>query len=344
MARDCILWDRQDSHLLTQSQTQHKTTPNTLIYKNTIANNMGKLLFSAMLFMASVSSAVATYPMTLLMAGFEDAVRFDEPRVVGSVAPNGTVICLFQQGDGNFRVLRSASHDDCSNNLGDLIYHSGFSLPYDISDTYYTKLQVDGNLITRKETSNDWVWKSHSGQGDIDENFRLVLNADDTLSILDENEGTIWNSVTHETRTYKRPLVLMRSWPDRKSRAWFNRPLKVFDRLANTYVCIFQQGDGNFRVLRGDACNENKGSVIFRSGFSATRPHNEKYYTHLQRDGNLVTRSETTEMWTWTTCSSQGNGVEEYFNLVLTGSDTLAILDINGTEIWESAHDESCFA
>lgn len=312
---------------------------------------MKLLLNTFLLLMAGIHSALGatTYPINLLIAypgvgndGGTNSVLYGEPRIIPE-GNTGNVICLFQQGDGNFRILRSASSTDCQNNVGILIFHSGFSC--ENGEEYFTKLQVDGNLVTRKVVNEDhWVWKSDSSQGEIVKYFRLVLNADDTLSILDKNGTQIWNSGVDDTVFWNRPLTLMTTVPNYPSRAWFVRPIKIRDRLKETYVCVIQQGDGNFRVIRGDDCEVNVGELIFHTGLSVSLPNNEKYWTHLQRDGNLVTRRELTKQWAWATCSGLGPEVLEEFNLVLTKDDTLAILDTNGIQIWESSMDESCFA
>lgn len=181
--------------------------------------------------MAPLCSALGnTYPIKLLDSGVNDGktVSFGEPRAIYDSALN-KYICLFQQGDGNFRVLRSATIQDCEDNVGTLLYHSDFSVPG--SGPYFTSMQVDGNLITRKQVNEQWVWKTHSSQGMIEERFCLVLNADGTLSILDENDNTIWNSEMDEVRFFNRPLRLMTTLPDNPSRAWFIRPIKVRDAL-----------------------------------------------------------------------------------------------------------------
>lgn len=181
-------------------------------------------------------------PLVLFVSGADDEVRFDQPRLVPELS-GGTFICLFQQGDGNIRILRSNSQDDCNNNVGTLIYHSGFSLELDNSnETYYTRLQHNGQLITRTTVSDKGVWKTHSSQGDVTEEFWLVLNEDDTLSILDANDTTIWNSATGKTRVYDRPLALMETYPNYNARVWFVRPIVVRDRLADSFVCLIQQG------------------------------------------------------------------------------------------------------
>lgn len=307
-----------------------------------------KPLLIALMGMACLHSAAATFPLDLLVAypgvNMSNTVRVGEPRAIYD-SSSSTYICLFQQGDGNFRVLRSATTNSCENNQGELIYHSQFSLVLGKNEMYFTSMQVDGNLLTRKASSLDYVWKTRSSQGDIVESFRLVLNKDDTLSILDGNDTTIWNSATDETRYFNRPLSLMTTLPGYPSRAWFVRPIKIRDRLADTFVCIIQQGDGNFRVIRGDDCDQNVGDLIFHSGLSVTLPNNEKYWTFLQRDGNLVTYREVSKKWAWATCSHEpGAGVVDDFELVLTAGDTLAIVDANGTQIWESSQDVTCFA
>ena len=129
------------------------------------------------------------------------------------------------------------------------------------------------------------------------------------------------------------------------SRVWFVRPVQIRDRLMSTFVCLIQQADGNFRVVRGDDCRNNQGDLVYDTGLVYPLPHNgEKYWTMLQRDGNLVTRREVSKKWAWKSCSSQGPDVHEVFELVLTANDTLAIVDKNGIVIWESSRDEACFA
>lgn len=96
-------------------------------------------------------------------------------------------------------------------------------------------------------------------------------------------------------------------------------------------------------MIRGDDCENNTGSLIFHSDLVYTLPNNEKYWTHLQRDGNLVTRRELSKKWEWATCSGQGAEVFEEFSLVLTSNDTLQIVDESGMIIWDSVLDESCF-
>lgn len=97
-------------------------------------------------------------------------------------------------------------------------------------------------------------------------------------------------------------------------------------------------------MIRGNNCGNNEGTLIYHSGLVQTLRNNEKYWTHLQRDGNLVTRREVSKRWEWATCSGQGQDAKEDFSLVLTASDTLAILSEDGTQIWESSNDATCFA
>lgn len=268
-------------------------------------------------------------------------MREGEPKAIPE--PGNTYICLYLQGDGNFRVLRSDSQEDCNDNIGEFMYHSGFSLPLPGSpESYYTRMQHNGQLITRQRLSNKAVWKTDSKQN-TKEKFSLVLNQNDTLSILDQNGTEIWNSANGKTSVYDRPLTLMRTYPGYPSRVWYIRPIQKKDRLLDTYICLVQQGDGNFRVVRGDGCMENEGSLVYQSGLSKQLPNNEKYWTHLQRDGNLVTRRELTKKWEWATCSHDGE-VNEDFSLVISKSDSLQILNQNGDIIWESDKDETCFA
>ena len=119
-------------------------------------------------------------------------------------------ICVVQQGDGNFQVLRTESPEDCENKSGTSLFQSGFSLEQP-SEKYYTRLQRDGNLITRTTDRKKTVWKTCSAQANADDEFSLVLNEDETLSILSSDGSEIWNSETDETCYIDRPLVLMSS-------------------------------------------------------------------------------------------------------------------------------------
>ena len=85
------------------------------------------------------------------------------------------------------------------------------------------------------------------------------------------------------------------------------------------------------------------GKVIFRSGYSLNLPNKEKYFTKLQRDGNLITFTSQSEEWVWKTCSSQGSVSQDFF-LVVDKDDTLSIINKAGKRIWNSAFDETCFA
>ena len=150
---------------------------------------MKSLLLFALSFLAcTLPSILADCPLELLESGPAGAnrdVRFGQPHVI-SEPDADTFICLFLQGDGNLRILRVDSPEDCENNTGDLLYHSGFSLPLN-DETYYTRLQQDGNMVTRKTDSNQWVWKTDSSQGrQVVESFWLVLNCDDSISIINE--------------------------------------------------------------------------------------------------------------------------------------------------------------
>jgi len=287
------------------------------------------------------------FPMPLIVAspGFPTVVRVGEPWTAGYDPTTDTFICLVQQADGNFRVLRSSTQEDCDKNKGDLVYHSRFSmpkLPNNEQYEYFTKLQRDGNLLTRKKDSGTAVWKTCSQQGNVSEDFWLVLNADETLSILNKNKSIIWNSAVDETCFYNRPLVLMSSPPNTPSVAHFGNPLVTLDRLTGYNICVIQQGDGNFRVLRGSDCTKNQGDRLFHSGLNQILPNNEKYFTQLQKDGNLVTRKKLSKQAVWSTCSSNPALLGDYF-LVLTQYDTLAIVDKNFVPIWESKHNKTCF-
>jgi len=157
-------------------------------------------------------------------------------------------------------------------------------LPSNEQCKYFTKLQPDGNLLTQEIDSGTAVWKTCSEQGNVSEDFWLVLNADDTLSILNKNGSTIWNSAADETcfYCYNRPLVLTSSPPHTPSVANFGNPLVTLDRLTGYNMCIIQQGDGNFRVLRGSDCTNNQGDRLCHSGLNQILPTNEKCFIQLQ--------------------------------------------------------------
>lgn len=131
-------------------------------------------------------------------------VHVGEPRLVPE-RDSDTFICLVQEIDGNFCVRRSLSAEDCQNEVGDIIYESGIHLPLsDETYEYFTRMQWSGNLFTRKfdnerESGSIGVWKTISPQWFDHKAFALVLNDDDTLSILFENTTSIWNSATGET-------------------------------------------------------------------------------------------------------------------------------------------------
>ena len=298
------------------------------------------LLFAFVLLACTLPSILADCPLALLESGpaaSNHEIRFGQPHVIPEPDAD-TLICLFVQGDANFRILRVDSQEDCENNIGDLLYHSGFSL-LTSNETYYTRLQQDGNIVTRKTGSNQWVWKTDSSQGEVVESFWLVLNCNDSVSIVNEDGTDIWNSNRDTPEVFNRPLTLMKSFattgPPRHasfaSRVWYVRPIQIRDRLMNTWICLVQQGDGNFRVVRGDDCRNNQGDLVYNTGLVYPLPHNgEKYWTMLQRDGNLVTRREVSKKWAWKSCSGQGPDVHQVFELVLTANDTLAIVDMNG--------------
>ena len=287
------------------------------------------------------------YPVTLLTAGqytWQRTVEAGE-REVRARAPTcfkdgvnlGCFICVIQQGDGNFRVLRSQNPGDCENKVGNSIFKSGFSLKQPNGETYYTRLQRDGNLLTQTSDRKKTVWKTCSNQPNTNDEYALVLNADDSLSILTSDGNEIWNSETDEPCNVDRPLVLMSSASGGRNIVEHRSEFKVYDPLTDTDICVRLQGDGNFRVLRG-GCTNGSGTVIFRSGFVGQ----DTYYTKLQRDGNLITFTESGD-WVWKTCSSQGSVSQDFF-LVLGKDDKLSIINDAGEPIWHSSFDRTCFA
>lgn len=307
-------------------------------------------------------------------------VHVGEPQPIPE--PNSdTFICLVQEIDGNFRVLRSLSQADCENSNGDVLYESGVHLP--LSDPtyeeYFTRMQWSGNLFTRKfvtaegEKGSIGVWKTISPEWYDHKAFTLVLNNDDTLSILFENTTSIWDSPmgatclttgkhgntcvretdapdtttnpTHPettaalgTTTFApRPLVLMRAG----TRVENGKPIVVSDPWTGDLICVIQQSNGTFVVSHGDNCDDvNASSVIFqtcvdRGGVDSS------VYTRLQRDGNLVTRLDSREVL-WSSRSNQGMSTSGDFVLVLTASNSLAIMDGDGNQVWISTQDTSC--
>ena len=280
------------------------------------------------------------FPVPLITAHADFDIKVESgDRFVANIA-DGRLICIVQQNDGNFRVLRVEDPGDCEDNSGTLIFDSGFSLKLPSNEKYYTRLQRDGNLVTRKSDSRKVVWKTCSAQGGMNDEVSLVLNENNSLSILSSIGDEIWNSEIDKSCYIGRPLILMTTAPGGQNKLEYGHPLKVSDPLTDSDVCLVQQGDGNFKVLRGGC---NSGAGLFRSGYSLNLPNNEKYYTKLQRDGNLITFKSVSGEWVWKTCSSQG-AVSKVFSLVVDKDDTLSIIDENGELIWNSAFDSTCFA
>lgn len=326
-------------------------------------------------------------------------VHVGEPQLIPE--PNSdTFICLFQEIDGNLHVLRSLSKAGCDNNDGDVLYESGVHLPLaDETYEYFTRMQWSGNLFTQKfvtdsgEKGSIGVWKTIAPQWYDHKAFTLVLNDDDTLSIMLENTTSIWDSPSGEscltggkrggncavatvdpvssaaepvtttagplmttaepvttttepvttvtppetTTTASRPLILMKAG----TRVLTDAPIAVPDPLTGTYACVIQKANANFVVSQGDNCDSiDESSIVFQS--YTTLSGIDAYYTHLQHDGNLVTRRQDSEKVVWRSRSNQGRDVRQEFVLVITASDTLAILNEDGRPIWDSAQDISC--
>mmetsp|Transcript_20391 Transcript_20391/g.36993 ORF Transcript_20391/g.36993 Transcript_20391/m.36993 type:complete len:336 (+) Transcript_20391:248-1255(+) len=290
-----------------------------------------------------------------IRAPHDNHIHVGEPRMIPEPS-TGAFICLIQQETGNFRILRSLSPVDCNMNVGTLIYQSGVHIPIPQGQQYYTRMQWNGNLYTRtyagdNENDSTGVWKTVSPENYDHKPFYLVLNQDDRLDIQDENSTSIWNSWNGEscitTDTWgescglHRPLALLRTIPrDQRTVGPNSSPVVYRDDLTESYVCVIQEWLGNFRVLRGNDCQNNTGDVLYESGFHGDFDTNDVYVTHLQRDGNLITRHTVTRDTAWTTCSYQGY-IQE-MELVLTSSDSLAIVGADGTVAWESTRDDSC--
>lgn len=286
------------------------------------------------------------YPLHLLTAlpGFDNKIEPGD-RFVANMIPEwggDRLICLVQQGDGNFKVLRTDTVEDCQANIGRRVWSSGFQLDLP-SAQYYTRMQRDGNLITRMINPRKTVWKTCSQQLGVDNAFSLVYNADETISILSSIGDEIWNSERDESCFIDRPLVLMSSAPGGQNRLDYQDRLRIPDPLTGLDVCLKTQGDGNFVVRRGDCDSLDADGLIFDSEYSVELPGAENYYTKLQRDGNLVTYTDKTNDWVWKTCSRQG-AVSEDFSLVLEKDDSISILNRNGYPIWNSYFDDSCKA
>ena len=282
------------------------------------------------------------YPGATRRVWFNDPVVFEDPQ------QTDTYICLFQQGDGNLRILRSSSVEECNNNSGDLIYHTNFSRDLAGPDghRYFTQLQRDGNLVTRKVSSLEWVWStcSESQIGD----YSLVLNPDDTLSIFDENGQKTWDSsanVESCVAPSRDPIVLLQATDGNIRKIRSGEKWTIPDQDGNpnfdTPVCLYQKDDGSF-VVGYSGCESNE-TFFFESGISKHLPDGEKYYTALQNDGNLVTRRENSREWVWKSCSRQAAVGD--FSLVLNEDNSLSIISYpDGKSIWNSAKDRSCVA
>jgi outer membrane protein assembly factor BamB len=180
--------------------------------------------------------------------------------------------------------------------------------------------------------------------------YSLVLNPDDTLAIMDENGRVTWKSDTDETCLIpaRDPLVLLRSTVNYNDRAVrYGEEVSIWDGKSNSDVCLVQQGDGNFRVVRASGCGSNAGTLLFHSELSKELANGETYFTVLQRDGNLVTRKEFSGDWAWSSCSSQGDIPQDWdeYVLVLLDDNSLSILSsTSGETIWNSMSDPSCVA
>ena len=331
---------------------------------------MKTLAFLLMLLMSSLLLVVRAqdddYPLELfsivprsaggIRTPHDNHIHVGEPRIIPEPS-TGAVICLFQQVNGNFRILRSLSPADCNKNVGTLLYQSGVRIPVPSGQQYFTRMQWNGNLYTRTYVGDDendskGVWKTVSPENYDHKPFFLVLNDDDSLDILDENDTSIWNSVNGETCIatdtwgescgIHRPMPLLKTIPrDQRTIGPDSTPIVKRDDLSNSYVCVIQEVTGNFRVVRGNDCMNNNGDVLYESGLNVLDTNStESFVTHLQRDGNLITRHSVTQETAWKTCSYQPY-IQEY-ELVLTSSDSLAIVGADGTVAWESTRDDSC--
>lgn len=275
--------------------------------------------------------------------GTHHFVDYNSPIVI-SDHRRDSFICLFQQGDGNFRILRSPSVSACHKNAGKLLFHSGFHQEYSgfNNGRFYTLLQGDGNLITRSWWNREWIWKSCSN-GEAGR-YSLVLHSDDSLSIVDASGRKIWEPANEGCVAPTRdPIVLMATTGLNQLRS--GDEVKIYKRSDNSTLfyslCIHQQGDGNFRV-NYSTCASSR-TMLFHSGLS--KPVlNDLYITTLQRDGNLVTRESKSGQWAWKTGSSQSGEPRDYL-LVLNDDQSLAIVDLkSGRSIWDSASNISFFA
>jgi hypothetical protein len=94
-------------------------------------------------------------------------------------------------------------------------------------------------------TLKNGFWQTCSAQGDVSDDFSLVLNEDNMLSILNPEWGEIWSSATDETCCVDcSMLVLLSSAPDGHDKLECKDPLKVPDPLTNSDICLVQpQGE-----------------------------------------------------------------------------------------------------
>lgn len=356
------------------------------------------LFFGIMAFVACFQRSVCGAPLELLSIvparnydvppppPHGNHVHVGKPRLVPE-PDSTTFICLVQEIDGNFRVLRSLSESSCDNNEGQVLYESSIHLPLADPYEYFTRMQWNGNLFTRKydttsergEKGNIGVWKTISPEAFDHKAFALVLNEDDTLSIVLENTTTIWNSATGEVcyttgargetcdttvdpaPTTVAPELTTTTAPEttstktktttasvqslvlmtRGARVWNGTPIAIHDPSTDSFVCVFQEASANFVISRGANCASiDRTSIIYQTCLALS--DTDSYYTRLQCDGNLVTRREDPKETVWTSRSGQGTCENADFVLVLTASDTLEILNGNGDPIWDSEQDDSC--
>jgi hypothetical protein len=201
----------------------------------------------------------------------------------GSVRNEKKTMFIHQQNNGNL-VVRTGTPEK----QGELIWQSGISLP--TSNSYYTKLQGDGHLKTRKwisDTAYEDIWKTKvSG---VSQKYYLAAFVAQSCG----NRGVSVFAGT-PSATGK---VLWTSYGAKNPSdpgACTPRPLLFAGDVVKrdqvvqqpgTDAFILQAINGNLVVRKGSS--SNPGGIVWQTGINLAPAD---YYTKLQRDGNLITR------------------------------------------------------
>lgn len=298
-----------------------------------------------------------------MASGLEVLMVNDESIRTGDRLSFGSYgVFITQQSDGNLVIYKD----------GYPLWASGTVLE---RGNYFTRLQQDGNLVTRNE-AEEAVWSTNS-HTDVEDDCFLAINLDDAkLEIIRGNEFSpgdmLWSSVTLPElippANNNPPLEELNKFlTDEHVLMETNMILNVDDVVEYEGGFLMQSPNGALVLMEyqstgdpsssgrtkvdgalaliGSQYDENPSSSfqtneIWSSGFVGDE---DSYWTILQGDGNLVTHTSS-GVPVWASNSVKSNGYFGDFHFILY-PDRLAIVHGSPTNpddlVWERSVEKS---